>query len=80
MDVMALKDDRAYKEWLKLLEKMKVTDRMEMKVREAKEKRRGKKTIRGWEQLAKTAAEEEEAQREVYNREKGRALKEAGTA
>lgn len=80
MDVMALQNERAYEEWLKLLEKMKVTDRMEMKVREAKEKRRGKKIIQGWERLAKAAADEETAQREVYNREKGRALKEAGTA
>ena len=78
MDVMALQDKRAYEEWIKLLEKMKVTDRMRGEARRAKEKRRGKKIIRGWERMAKTAAEEEAAQREIYNREKGRALKEAG--
>lgn len=78
MDVMGLQDERTYKEWRKLLEKMQVTDRMRAEVRRAKEKRRGKKTVQRWETLAKTAAEEEAAQREIYNREKGRALKEAG--
>lgn len=77
---MALQNDRAYTEWERLREKITVTDKAERQLAELREQRRGKKAIARAAAVAAKAKQAEEAQKEAYNREKGRALKEAGTA
>lgn len=74
---MALQDSKASTEWERLREKMAATDRAERQLAELREQRRGKKTIARAVEVAAKAKQAEKAQKEVYERTKGEALRAA---